>query len=644
MSTQWQFYLQQPTDPIHNPISGEYFSTEAVGNVTAALIREGIQNTLDARKKKADGSSHPASVRVFLSDAAGALPANRAKSWFGSLWPHVMSPGNGLQNQPPIDESCPFLVFEDFGTFGLTGNPEVHEVVDGVANHFLNFFRAEGHSDKGEQDRGSWGVGKTVFPRTSRISSYMGLTVRSDDNKQLLLGRSILKYHRINGQSYKSDGYFGVQRQDGFMLPTGDPAILAEFRSDFKITRQGESGLSIVVPWYEINGDDGITRDRVLVAVLRGFFYPILMGHVSVTIATPGEEIGLDADNIVRKVESIGGSLAMELLPVIKLAEWGQTCTPAEFRSLVAPPADGAQKWSAELVPPDLVKHICQSLAQRQPVALHVPMSVELRTSGPQSTFFNVFVEHSHEDSQKPVFIRDELIICDVKSQRTPQVRSLIIVEDGPLASLLRDAETPAHTQWNPSTSKFKGKYKFGAGAINFVRSSVSELIRIINQAEQKPDPTITIDFFSIPAPPDEDDVVPARPRKPHKKPGTGPPPSPPPLPPKPRRFRIDKLRGGFAIRVGDPDAVPPPFIDIRVAYDVRRGNPLRKYDQADFDLRRSPIKYDMQMSGVSIKSASANRMLVAVERAGFNLEVTGFDPDRDLYVKAEVKEAADVD
>ena len=36
--------------------------------------------------------------------------------------------------------------------------------------------------------------------------------------------------------------------------------------------------------------------------------------------------------------------------------------------------------------------------------------------------------------------------------------------------------------------------------------------------------------------------------------------------------------------------------------------------------------------------------MIVAVERAGFNLEVTGFDPDRDLYVKAEVKETADAD
>ena len=47
MSLGWQFYAQQTTDPIRNPIAGEFFSTEAVGNVAEALVREGIQNTLE---------------------------------------------------------------------------------------------------------------------------------------------------------------------------------------------------------------------------------------------------------------------------------------------------------------------------------------------------------------------------------------------------------------------------------------------------------------------------------------------------------------------------------------------------------------------------------------------------------------------
>jgi hypothetical protein len=557
----------------------------------------------------------------------------------------VTAPGNGLRDQPAATDPCPFLVFEDFGTIGLTGDPSEHLVVAGVTNHFLNFFRAEGHSDKGEKDRGSWGVGKTVFPRASRISSFLALTVRSDDNKHLLLGRSILKFHQVNNQSYKSDGYLGLKRSDDFMLPSEDQGTLAEFRRDFCIQRRLESGLSIVVPWYETTGDDEITRDKVVDAVLHGFFYPILMGNLSVTIATRADEIRLDADSIAQQVESIGGTLARELLPIIALTEWAQTRTPSEFRSLVAPAADGSQAWSVGLVPPAVIQLIRESLAQHHRVALHVPMSVHPRDNSPQPTFFNVFLEHSDNENERPVFIRDELIIPDVRSPRVPQVRALVIVEDGPLATLLRDAETPAHTQWNQETSKFKNKYKFGPGAIKFVRLSVSELLHVINQAEQRPDPTITIDFFSLPAPPDDDDSVSTPRRRPRSVPGEGPvPPTPPPPPPRQRRFRIDKLRGGFSIRPGDPGAPVPPFIDIRVAYDVRRGNPLRRYHSADFDLDRAPIECDRQFNGGRVVSASGNRMLVALESSPFQVDVTGFDPDRDLYVKAEVQETADVD
>jgi hypothetical protein len=76
----WQFYKQQPTDPIHNPISGEFFSTEAVGDVAESLVREGIQNTLDARQRKEDGSSGQAArTRIFISEKAAALPPARSK-------------------------------------------------------------------------------------------------------------------------------------------------------------------------------------------------------------------------------------------------------------------------------------------------------------------------------------------------------------------------------------------------------------------------------------------------------------------------------------------------------------------------------------------------------------------------------------
>ena len=107
MAAAWSFYQQGPTDPVRNPISGEFFSTEAVGDVTEALIREAVQNALDARQTLPDGKRAKAVAKVFLSESSAALPARRAERWFGTIWPHVHAPGNGLRGQPDPGGPCP---------------------------------------------------------------------------------------------------------------------------------------------------------------------------------------------------------------------------------------------------------------------------------------------------------------------------------------------------------------------------------------------------------------------------------------------------------------------------------------------------------------------------------------------------------
>ena len=641
MAPTWRFYPQQATDPIHNPISGEFFSTEAVGNVVEGLVREGIQNTLDARIELGNGRRGQARVRIFVSESAGSLPAALSRRWFASLWPHVVAPSNGLRDQPAIGDPCPFLVFEDFGTTGLTGDVSAHTVSPGSPNNFLNFFRAEGHSDKGEKDRGSWGVGKTVFPRASRISSFMGLTVRESDGARLLLGHSVLKYHAVGADHFKSNGYFGVERRDGFILPTDEFNVLADFSRDFHISRRDEAGLSIVVPWYETEGDDCVTKEGVLAAVLRGFFFPILKGHLSVIVETPDSSVSLDANSLTETVEKLRDGVGREMLPIIKLAEWATQQGDAQLACLDAPDPDRAQQWADEIVPADVLKKLRESLGRSERLALRLPIWVQPRSSRVQKAHFDIFIEGGGSDRAKPLFIRDELIISDVKSPKLQAVRALVLVENGPLATLLRDAETPAHTQWNQDTSHFKNKYKFGTSVINFVRLAPSELLRIVNQSEQQPDPSITIDFFSIAADDGGDEETDGA--APEPDPGPGPIPGPTPIPqPKPKRFRIDRLQGGFAIRPGSPEAAPPSGLLVRAAYDVRKGNPLKKYHPADFDFGRRPIQ--ISATAVEVKEAAKNRLVISILDHDFSLEVTGLDADRDLFIKAEAKEADDVD
>src|SRR5262249_19681581 len=151
---------------------------------------------------------------------------------------------------------------------GLCGDPLQWHKKEGVKNGFFTFFRAEGQSDKEQGDRGRWGVGKFVFPRSSRVSSLLAVTVRHDDKRRLLMGRAILKTHAIGDKRYVADGYYGELRdvagggqvvapiEDVKAEEKTDTKVIDRFCSDFGLKRGTEPGLSIVVPWY----DPEITR------------------------------------------------------------------------------------------------------------------------------------------------------------------------------------------------------------------------------------------------------------------------------------------------------------------------------------------------------------------------------------------------
>lgn len=645
MKPTWTFYKQAATDPIRNPISGEFFSQEAVGEVADAIVREGIQNSLDARTVRADGSREVARVRIFLSGADKALSARSAAYWFDTLWPHVAAPGNGLRNQPNDSDNCPFIAFEDFGTTGLSGDTDAHEVVPGIPNNFLNFFRAEGHSDKGSEDRGSWGVGKTVFPRASRISSFYGLTIRDTDNKGLLLGRSILKFHRVGSTAYKSDGYWGFPRsKDGFVLAADGRGTLEQFRMDFNLSRAHEPGLSLVVPYYDVDGDEEITTTGVIGAVLRGFFYPILLGHLEVTVEDANGTHKFTTSTLLDQVRQHMASSDPTLLAVVNLAVWALQRKAEDHLELSPPEALKAQAWAPDLIPDDVLEALRAAVSKRERVALRVPMTVRPKAGDPQPTNFRVYLEQAEDPMLKPTFIRDELIITSVKSPRVPQLRSLVLVEDKPLANLLRDAETPAHTQWSTDTANFKSKYTYGPGVIRFVSTSVAEIARIVRQAQNEPDPLLTIDFFSLPATPDDSNAVPVNYTSKPTDRGDELEPTVPPIPKRPQQFRLATRQAGFSIKKGDPKAGLPKRIEIQVAYDLRRGNPLKKYHTADFDLAQLQASGRVLAKGMNVLSAKDNEIVVEVLDPDFHLDVEGFDFHRDLYVKAKAVEAFNAD
>jgi hypothetical protein len=149
-------------------------------------------------------------------------------------------------------------------------------------------------------------------------------------------------------------------------------------------------------------------------------------------------------------------------------------------------------------------------------------------------------------------------------------------------------------------------------------------LYALVAERVERDDPLALLEFFSIP----KSD------RSGATRPVTGRPDELPPAMPKP--FRIEKRVGGFAI-LPDASAQPDQFpmqLQIRCAYDILSGNPYKRYSEYDFSLYRHPIH--INKVNADCWPTQGNEMDVIARGPEFKIEVSGFDPNRDLIVEAQ--------
>lgn len=625
----WHFRKPNPGETTRDPIVGEFFSTDAISGAAEALVREGIQNALDA------STGGPVHVRICIGDGSHALSSSRAAPWFVGAWPHVQARGNGLRDAPEESDSCKFLVFEDFGTSGLRGDVQQAFDEPGSRNSFFYFFRAEGRTGKSESDRGRWGVGKHVFPRSSRINTVFGFTVRSDDRRRMLMGHIVLKSHKIGADHWSPDGHFGL-RPAGLVLPSEDVTLLDKFVADFQIKRVSEPGLSLVVPYL----DEEITYGDIVRAVVDGYFFPILCGQITVDVESSGQRCSITKTSLVETALGIGGPDEADRLARVELAEWAAGRANGEYENLL-PCADHRAEWSNDLVPADLIPQLRARLVSGQMIALRLHVRVRPKGGVDQPSHFDIFLWEKNNEGGRPIFIREGLTITDVRGGRARGILSMVVVRDKALATLLGDSENPAHTQWQKTSSNFKNKYVYGTNHIDFVRRSVERIVAVLRDSGDEHDVSTLADIFPRPA--DEEDARPTPSDRPNPRPRPEESPSdrPPPIRSTPVGYRLQRVGGGFSVQRGRPGAPVPSSLLVRVAYDIRQGNPLKKYNGADFRLDRRPIEIT-DRTGVVIRECLDNEILFDVTDPDFNLTVGGFDKNRDLYVSVSVVERGD--
>ncbi len=592
-------------DPVHD----EFFKAQDLAD---ALVRESIQNSLDARLAR---SRSPVRVRFRFATGVHALHADAVRQYFEGLDTHLHAAVKTMHTVLPREaEAMPYLVIEDFGTRGLTGDPHVDPELEpdsDVKNDFFYFWRNVGRSNKGEVDRGRWGLGKAVFTVASRIRTIFGITRRVDDDRSLLLGQSVLKTHVLDGQRIYPYGFFArFEKRNALPLPIEDPMLLERFVDDFFVTRS-EPGLSIVVPYYR---DDELSLESITDSVIRQYFYPILRGDLIVEVIDGARVQRIAADTID------GLTNDADVVRLCGLTRWSID-PPA--RIVLAERGDAAPRWEDGVLDTADLASLRDRFTAGERLAFRVPILVKRKRSRPASSWFDVYLERD-EALRKPEhhFIRRGITIPEVKSNGEKAARALIVIDDQALSTFLGDAENPAHSDWSERADKVRTLYDHGAFTLRFVKNSAAFLASLLARPPVGRDRDLLADLFSIEVTEEaREEHAPSR--IPVRAAGgmqTGDAPA--------AGITIGRISGGFTIKGVEAGRA----LRGEVAYRVRAGNPFRKHSPFDFDLTADDIA--VSADGVRLRPTSVNTFELLPSAPKFQVSMKGFDARRDLIVR----------
>lgn len=636
---EWKFDAITPQTTKVDPKHIEFFQSEALDDVTAALIREDIQNRLDAKSKT---SVDPVRVRYFLSGEGKALDAEKARPWLKGLDPHLNSKKSleELKSGPiNLEKPMSFLTIEDFNTTGLKGDPLATKDPEDVKerNDFYWFIRNVGRTQKKAGDRGRWGLGKIVYPAASEIRSFFCYSVREGDCKEALIGRSVLQIHSIGGDEYQSEGYFAEfpdQQYPYFAVASENAKLIREFVDCFNITRtSNQPGLSLVIPFP----DPTIKTEHLIVDIIKHYFWEIQKGTIEIEVAdNKGEKTRIAKDSIHDIANSWPGLDESEKVSIQRRLEFCRKVDRQDLREsdiyfeLKRPKAYTNPSIADLFQSEEAFGRASQLFQNGDIVALEVPVDVKKISDDKNHTAsFWVYLQRDEEiDKPDESVIRDGLTIIGEKSIQMPGIRALVLAEDSVLTEFLGDAENPAHTRWLPTTNHFKGKYDRGGVLLEYVKKSANRLANCLAKIENQRLPHLLDHIFGIVH--EEGKAEEKKPRGKGKK-------TPVPIkPPKHKRqFSIEQLeqKRGFKVLPTSEADKTPTSLRIRMAYEVMQGNAFSYYHPSDFDLANQAAGMKITYKNCHPVSCRNNEVEVCIEKPEYAVEVIGFDANRDLRV-----------
>lgn len=208
----------------------------------SSLARESAQNSNDARLP-GPGADLVYSFIVLSGEDRKLF--EEAVVWHQQLEPHLAAMADaatgavtagqlqsGLAALKSAD-SLTLLRIADYGARGLTG-PEFAEGDAEAYGNFVKLCRLDLYSGKDKTSGGSFGLGKAVYWRFSRLQTVLFNSTLQDSDAvdgrrhDRIIGVNQGVVHQLSGTNYQGRGFFGLQESNGDVASIWEDGELAQ--------------------------------------------------------------------------------------------------------------------------------------------------------------------------------------------------------------------------------------------------------------------------------------------------------------------------------------------------------------------------------------------------------------------------------
>ena len=638
----------------------DFFETNKGGNAGDAesLVRESLQNALDAKSNK----FHHSPVRVKIT--VGHQLRSKVGWMFDTFDTHVKVVREETKRNFPteIPESFQYVLIEDFNTSGFDGTFNNED--DKQKGSLVRFWWEEGTSEKRKGAGGSHGVGKVTLSEASRSRVFFGYTKREEDDDELLFGYCRLGLHSFEEKRYRDYARFGVtitdtHDEDPQLYPYSrltskkkEIEAIEKFKDAYKIDRKSP-GASILIP----NVDElALNLTKLIEAVLDNFYLPILKDLLTVEFVDEDSNFSetLDAKSFKaftneHKAEDPEFTEKVDLALFLINGGGFYTSSPEfQFNS-------ESKQVSSAVFAEERLKEIRDDYASGKPVK--VKLNVPLFPVGeePENGLFNIALKRRQNHKEGRAFcevFRGEVRIKD-ENIGTGKANAILDVfgalneeKQNALSEFMKYCEDPGHRNWNAAINRRNEPFHYKHDQTwqkNLVRRSVHNLVQVLENEDEKKIEDFADDIFffikhvetEVPGKEQDKEGIEGKNNK-DKKVVTTVPPDHPGAP----LVSISKIDNGVRIkptkhfRGASVDINLIPAIEAVMCYEMFGSTKAtwRRYGKMEIDLNDTET-YSKKEDNVEIFEVDRNQLKFRPISTNFCLEISGFDPNRQLYV-----------